>query len=451
MQLFAEITESVATRLGFVAERAKRDKKATFDNLMHLINEESLKASYQQLRKECAVGVDGISWKEYGERLDENIKGLIGRIEKMSYRPQAVRRVYIPKDNGSQRPLGIPAIEDKIVQKAMSWVMEAIYEQDFHEDSYGFRVGKSCHQALKRIDDLIMTKPINHVIEADIKGFFDNVEHAKLVEWLQVRIKDERFVRYVVRFLKAGYFEGEAFKKTERGTPQGGNISPMIANMFLHYVVDEWFAKEMKPRMKGHGYVVRYCDDFIALVQFKDDAGMIHRELKQRLGDNGLMMNEEKTRVIGFGRYEKENAGKYRRKPNTFDFLGFTHYIGVSRQGKFKLSRKTSKKGMRRSLVAMNKWLASICSALPIKEWWRLLAVKLQGHYAYYGVSENSRGIRLYYWRVLGMVYKWLNRRSQKSSMNWEGFQRYLVKFPLPKPRLVHMFYVPYKLCKTTN
>ena len=446
MQLFAEITENVETRLGFVAERAKRDKKATFDNLMHLINEESLKASYQQLRKECAVGVDGTSWKEYGERLEENIKGLVGRIEKMSYRPQAVRRVYIPKDNGAQRPLGIPAIEDKIVQKAMGWVMEAIYEQDFHEDSYGFRVGKSCHQALKRIDDLIMTKPVNHVIEADIKSFFDNVEHAKLVEWLQVRIKDEWFVRYVVRFLKAGYIEKGAFKKTERGTPQGGNISPMIANMFLHYVVDEWFEKDVKPRMKGQGYVVRYCDDLVVLVQYKEDAEMIHREFKQRLADNGLTVNEDKTRVVSFGRYEKVNARRAGRKPNTFDFLGFTHYIGISLRGNFKVGRNTSKKRLRRSLVAMNKWLASIRNALPVKEWWRLLTAKILGHYAYYGVSDNSRGIGVYYWKVIKMVYKWLNRRSQKSSMNWKGFQRYLERYPLPKPKIVHRFYVPYKL-----
>jgi len=397
MQLFPEITENVVTKLGFVAQRAKRDKEATFDNLMHLINEESLKASYQQLRKECAVGVDGTSWKEYGERLDENIKGLMEQIDRMSYRPQAVRRVYIPKDNGAQRPLGIPAIEDKIVQKAMSWVMEAIYEQDFHEDSYGFRVGKGCHQALKRIDDLIMTKPINHIIEADIKGFFDNVEHAKLVKWLQVRIKDERFVRYVVRFLKAGYFENGAFEKTERGTPQGGNISPMIANMFLHYVVDEWFDKAMKPRMKGYGYVVRYCDDFIALIQYKEDAEMIHNELKQRLGDNGLVTNDEKTHVISFGRFERENARRAKRRPNTFDFLGFTHYIGMNRWGKFKLARKTSKKRLRRSLVAMNKWLSSIRNALPLKELWRQLSAKIRGHYEYYGVSDNGRSIGIYF------------------------------------------------------
>lgn len=261
MQLFAELTESVGTKLGYVAERAKRDKRAVFGNLIHHINEESLKASFQQLRKECAVGVDGISWEEYNGKLEENIQGLMGRIKKMSYRPQAVRRVYIPKDNGEQRPIGIPAIEDKMVQKAMSRIMEAIYEQDFHEDSCGFRRGRGCHQALKKINDLFRAKPINHVIEADIKGFFDNVEHGKLIEWLKIRITDDYFVRYVVRFLKSGYMEAEAFKKTERGTPQGGNISPMLANVFLHYVVDEWFEKEIKPRMKGHGYMVRYCDD----------------------------------------------------------------------------------------------------------------------------------------------------------------------------------------------
>ena len=446
MQLFAGMTESMVTKLGFVAERAKRDKSATFDNLMHLINEESLKAGYQQLRKECAVGIDGTSWKEYGERLDENIKGLMERIDRMSYRPQAVRRVYIPKDNGDKRPLGIPAIEDKLVQKTMSWVMEAIYEQDFHEDSYGFRVGKSCHQALKRINDLLMTKPVNHVIEADIKGFFDNVEHAKLVEWLQVRIKDKRFVRYVVRFLKAGYMEEGAFKKTERGTPQGGNISPMIANMFLHYVVDEWFLKNMKPRMKGQGYVVRYCDDFVVLVQRKEDAEMIHKELKLRLGENGLATNEEKTRILSFGRFEKENAQRTGRKPNTFDFLGITHYIGVSRWGNFKVGRKTSKKRMRRSCVAMNRWLASIRNAMPLKEWWKLLMAKMLGHYAYYGISDNSYSLGVYYWQVRRMVYRWLNRRSQKASMNWAGFAKYLELHPLPKPRIVHRFYVPYAM-----
>lgn len=442
MQLFVGMTESVGTKLGFVAERAKRDKSAIFDRVMHHINEESLKASYQQLRKECAVGTDGITWEGYGKQLEENVRGLMIRIKKMSYRPQAVRRVYIPKENGTQRPIGIPAIEDKMVQKAMSWVMEAIYEQDFHEDSYGFRAGKGCHQALKRINDLMMGKPINHVIEADIKGFFDSVGHEKLIEWLKVRITDDYFLRYVVRFLKSGYMETEAFKRTERGTPQGGNISPMLANVFLHYVVDEWFAKEIKPLMKGQGYVVRYCDDFVILVQYKEEAEMILREIKQRLWGNGLETNVEKTKAISFGRYEKENAQRDGRKANTFEFLGITHYIGVTRWGKFKVGRKTSKKRFRRSCVAMNRWLASIRNELPLKEWWKQLTAKMKGHYAYYGISDNYRSIGVYYWRVTRMVYKWLNRRSQKKSMNWEGYSKYLERYPLPRPRIVHRFYI---------
>jgi group II intron reverse transcriptase/maturase len=442
MLLFAELTESVGTKLGFVAERAKRDKTAVFGNLMHHINEESLKDSFQQLKKECAVGVDGISWEEYEKQLEGNIKGLMGRIRKMSYRPQPVRRVYIPKDNGEQRPIGIPAIEDKMVQKAMSWIMEAIYEQDFHEESYGFRTGRGCHQALKRINDLMMGNPINHVIEADIKGFFDNVGHEKLIGFLKIRITDDYILRYVVRFLKSGYMEAEAFKPTEKGTPQGGNISPMLANVFLHYVVDEWFEEEIKPRLKGQGHVVRYCDDFVILVQYKEEAAMILKELKGRLEANGLTAHAEKTQAISFGRYEKENAQRQKRKASTFDFLWITHYIGTSRWGNFKVGRKTSKKRFRRSCVAMNRWLSEVRNRFPLKELWRQLVAKIKGHYAYYGISDNSRSISAYYRRVTVMVYKWLNRRSQRASMNWTEFNAYLKRYPLPMPMIMHKFYV---------
>ena len=442
MQLFVGMTESVETKLGFVAERAKRDKSAIFDRVMHLINEESLKASFQQLRKNGAVGIDGVSWEEYDKNLEANIKGLMGRIRKMSYRPQPVRRVYIPKDNGEQRPIGIPSIEDKMVQKAMSRVMEAIYEQYFHEESYGFRIGRGCHQALKKVNDLMKEKPINHVIEVDIKGFFNNMEHEKLIEWLRIRITDGYFLRYVTRFLKSGYMEAAAFKPTEKGTPQGGNISPMLANVFLHYVLDEWFEKEIKPRLKGQGHMVRYCDDLVILVQHKEEAEMIHRELKARLEANGLEANAEKTQAISFGRYEKENAQRQGRKANTFDFLGITHYIGTTRWGKFKVGRKTSKKRFRRCCVAMNEWLAKTRNAMPLKEWWQQLSAKIKGHYAYYGVSENGRSLNAYHYRVRLMVYKWMNRRSQRKSLSLEEFSDYVKRFPLPMPRIVHKFYI---------
>ncbi len=449
MQLFAEITESMGTKLGFVAERAKREKTAKFGNLMQVVTEEILEASYQQLKKEGAVGMDGTTWKEYGERLKDNIKGLVALMKSMSYRPQAVRRVYIPKADGKQRPLGIPTVEDKMVGKAMSWVMEAIYEQDFHEDSYGFRRGRSQHQALKRINDLITTKPINYVIEVDIQGYFDNVDHRKLIEWLRVRISDDRFLRYVMRFLKSGYMEQGTFHKTESGTPQGGSISPMIANVFLHYVVDEWFEEEMKPRMKGQGYEVRYCDDFVILVQYKEEAEQILRELKQRLADNGLAVSVEKTRLISFGRGEKSLAEQEGRHVNTFDFLGFTHVIGKSSKGNFKVGRRTSGKRFRQKIVAMNQWLSTVRNEKSIREWWRELAVKMQGHYGYYGVSDNSERLEGYYETVIKLVHKWLNRCSQRPSMNWKKFREYLKRHPLPRPRIVHRLYVPYWLCKT--
>lgn len=268
------------------------------------------------------------------------------------------------------------------------------------------------------------------------------MEHEKLIEWLKVRITDDYFLRYVVRFLKSGYMEAEAFKPTERGTPQGGNISPMLANVFLHYVVDEWFEKEIKPRLKGQGHVVRYCDDLVIFVQFKEEAGMIHKELKARLEANGLEANAEKTQAISFGRYEKENAQKQGRKANTFDFLGITHYIGTSRWGKFTVGRKTSKKRFRRSCVAMNEWLATVRNAMPLKEWWEQLIAKIRGHYAYYGVSDNGRSLYAYYRKVRLMVFKWMNRRSQRKAMSWEKFSDYEKRFPLPKPRIVHKLYV---------
>jgi hypothetical protein len=267
------------------------------------------------------------------------------------------------------------------------------------------------------------------------------MEHEKLIEWLKVRITDDYFLRYVVRFLKSGYMEAESFKPTERGTPQGGNISPMLANVFLHYVVDEWFEKEIKPRLKGQGHVVRYCDDLVIFVQFKEEAGMIHKELKARLEANGLEANAEKTQAISFGRYEKENAQKQGRKANTFDFLGITHYIGTSRWGKFTVGRKTSKKRFRRSCVAMNEWLATVRNAMPLKEWWEQLIAKIRGHYAYYGVSDNGRSLYAYYRKVRLMVFKWMNRRSQRKAMDWEKFSDYEKRFPLPKPRIVHKLY----------
>ena len=438
-----ETRRAMETKLGFISQYAASEPQKKFHSIMHHVNEGSLKANFYELGRRRAVGVDGVSWQEYEERLEANIDGLVERMMRMGYRPQPARRVYIPKDDGTNRPLGIPVIEDKIVQKTMSRIMEAIYEEDFHECSYGFRVGRSSHQALKRVSDLIFSKPINHVIEADIKGFFDNVSHKRLIVLVRRRITDKRFVRYLVRFLKAGYMESGILEEAKLGTPQGGNLSPMLANIFLHYVLDEWFEKGVKPRMRGQGYLVRYCDDFVILVQYKEEAEIIMKLLVQRFRKYELELNAQKSGVKSFGRYETENAKGQGRTANTFDFLGFTHYCALSRGGKFKVGRKTSGKKFRKSCKAMGKWLRSVRNEMTLKDIWRVLKVKLRGHYQYYGVSENSKWINIFYLRTEELVYKWLNRRSQKKSFSWEEFQELLRRYPLPKPRLVHNFYAP--------
>lgn len=439
--MLTEAKKEMETKLGFISRCAAREPEKQFTNLMHHVNEGSLKANFYELGRNRALGVDEVSWQEYGEGLDAHVDDLLNRMRRMAYRPQPAKRVYIPKDKDTKRALGLPSTEDKIVQKTMTKIMEAIYEQDFRESSYGYRRGKSCHQALRIVNDLISYRPINHVIEADIKGFFDNVDHTRLVELLKIRIKDEKFLRYIVRFLKAGYIESGVLEESEKGTPQGGNLSPMLANVFLHYVLDEWFEENIKPSLKGQCYLMRYCDDFVVLVQYKEEAKEIANRIRERFKQYGLELNEQKTGVKSFGKYERENARKQQRKANTFNFLGFTHYCTTSRKGRFKVGRKTSAKKFRKSFKEMNMWLKAIRNVVKLKEWWPILRAKMFGYYQYYGVSENSRSIWLYYKRVVEIVYKWLNRRSQKKSFNWTGYKEYLKCYPLPKPRIVHSFY----------
>jgi RNA-directed DNA polymerase len=429
------------TKLGSISQCAAREPVMRFNNLMHHINKGSLKANFYKLGRNRAVGVDGVSWQEYEKDIDANIEELLERMKRMGYRPQAARRVYIPKDKHTKRPLGIPAIEDKAVQRTMAEIMEAIYEQDFHDSSYGFRPNRNCHQALKAVNDLINFKPINHVIEADIKGFFDNVSHEKLIELIKIRISDEKFLRYLVRFLKAGYVDSGMLEETKQGTPQGGNLSPMLANIFLHYVLDEWFEKEVKPHLKGQCYLVRYCDDFVILLQYEEEAKTVMDQLQGRFREYELELHPQKTGTKSFGRYEKENAKKQLRKANTFDFLGFTHYCAVSRKGKFKVARRTSAKKFRKSCRDMNQWLKESRNMMKTRELWPILKTKIRGHYQYYGVSENFKGIDRFYRKVIELALKWLNRRSQKKSFTWAQYRSYLKRYPLPEPCIVHSFY----------
>ncbi|MFI5361979.1 MAG: reverse transcriptase domain-containing protein [Elusimicrobiota bacterium] len=323
----------------------------------------------------------------------------------------------------------------------MTRILQAIYEGDFLDVSYGYRPGLGCHEALKALDRGLMTKPVNFVVEVDIKGFFDHVDHKWLMECLKQRVSDPNFLSLVWRNLKAGVLDDGERQETEEGTPQGSVLSPCLSNVYLHYILDLWFEKKLKKTLRGHAELIRYCDDFVICTRYRSDAVLLLAEIKARLARFGLEVAAEKTRIVEFGRFAKANAEKQGGKPETFDFLGFTHYCSETLKGKFMVGRKTSGKKFRAKLKAMNLWLKTVRNAAPIKEWWPTLKAKLEGHYRYYGVSGNSKSISRYDHWSRRLVYKWVNRRSQKSSYTWEAFTHYLELHPLPKPRIVHNLY----------
>ena len=438
---YTEMENQTLTKLALISERARKEPKLQFTSLAHLLDVGFLRGGYFELGRDRASGIDGVSWQEYGEQLDENLENLVERMKAKRYKPQPAKRVYIPKNDHEKRPLGLPSLEDKIVQKGIARILEAIYEADFLDCSYGFRPKRGCHQALNAVDKTIMTKPVNHIIEADIKGFFDNVSHTWMMEFLGVRIKDPSFLLLIRRFLKAGYLDAGIFVLTERGTPQGGNLSPALSNVFLHYVLDLWFEKKIRPSVRGVCSMVRYADDFVCMVQYQEDAQHIEAALRERFAKFGLELHPEKTQVISFGRYERENAKRQNRRTNSFDFLGFTHYCDSSRKGKFIVGRKTSGKKFRMKCKELNDWLRKIRNYQKTKEWWPTLQAKLRGHYQYYGVSGNMRSLQRFYWLTVRMTLKWLNRRSQRKSFSWKSFHEYLEHYPLPKPRIAHNFY----------
>ena len=332
-------------------------------------------------------------------------------------------------------------LKDKIVQMGVTRILNAIFEPNFLGCSYGFRTGRSCHQALKQLDNAIMTKPVNHIIDADIRNFFDNVDHDWLMKMLEEKIADKNFLRIIKKFLKAGVIEEGELNPTDEGTPQGGLCSPTLSNIYLHYALDLWVEKVIKREMQGYVELVRYCDDFVIVVQYKEEAEKILNLLEERLNKFGLDLSKEKTRLIEFGRYARANAKRNGRKPETLDFLGFTHYCDKTRKGNFKVGRKTRRKKFNEKLKEMNDWLKTVRNMVEIKEWWKVLAAKLRGHYEYYGISGNYASLRSFSIQTLKLVYKWINRRSQKKSMNWKRFVEYLEQFPLPQPTIRRNIY----------
>jgi len=428
-------------KLSSISECARNDPAYEFTSLAHYLNVEFLRDCYKSLNRNKAVGVDRVSWQEYGKELDINLEDLVFRLKRKSYKPLPARRVYIPKGKNEFRPLGIPTLESKIVEKGITRILQSIYEMDFLECSYGFRPKRSAHQALKAVDTAIMKTPVNHIVEADIKGFFDNVNHDMLIDFMSIRIKDNSLLFLIKRFLKAGYVDAGLLEESESGTPQGGILSPILANIFLHHVLDVWFERSVKTHVRGYCGLVRYADDFVCLVQHETEANRIREGLENRFSKYGLTLHPEKTGIFSFGRSERGNARKQNRSTNTFTFLGFTHFCATTRKGHFKVGRKTAKKKFKAKVKEMNIWLKSIRNLLPTKEWWQILKAKLWGHFQYYGVSGNSRSIQQYYFLVLRLVHKWLNRRSQKKKMSWSKMHIYLALYPLPKPKIKHNFY----------
>ncbi len=337
--------------------------------------------------------------------------------------------------------LGIPTLEDKIVQMGIKKILEAIFEVDFRDVSYGFRPGRSCHSALDALDKGIMIKPISYVVDMDIEKFFDTVDHQWLMECLKQRIIDTSLLRLIARFLKAGVMEEGKYLETEKGTPQGSVSSPLFANVYLHYVLDLWFEVKVKKEMKGYIQLVRYCDDFIVCFQYENEAKRFGEMLKERLNKFGLKVAEKKSKIIEFGRYAWERSQSGCKKVETFDFLGFTHYCDRTRKGKFKLGRKTAKKKLQQGLKALNQWLKSVRNQVKLEEWWKVLGQKLRGHYQYYGISGNMNGLRVAYCEVTRLAYMWINRRGQKKSYNWPKFCRFLEYNPLPQPKIYHLTY----------
>jgi RNA-directed DNA polymerase len=437
----ASNSDNLSTRQQRIAELAKRCPQMGFTSLAHHINLEWLYHAYLYTRRDGAVGVDGQTAEDYEANLMKNLKSLLDRAKSGTYRAPPVRRVYIPKGTGSEtRPLGIPTFEDKVLQRAVVMVLEQIYEQDFRTCSYGFRPGRSAHQALEALREKAMRGDGCWLVEVDIRKFFDTLDHAHLRELLRLRVRDGVLLRLIGKWLNAGVLEEGCLTTPKAGTPQGGVISPLLANVYLHYVLDVWFEQEVQPRLKGRAFLIRYADDFVIGFVHEEDARRVLEVLPKRFGKYGLTLHPDKTRLVPFRR---PGAG-FRRSgpleesaPGTFDLLGFRHYWARSRRGFWVVKRKTAPSRFRRAVTTIALW-CRLHRHRPIAEQHRTLSQKLRGHYAYYGITCNYRALRCFYEAVVRTWRRWLSRRSYAAGMPWPRFLTVLQRFPLPPAVVVH-------------
>lgn len=435
--------ENMSPGLSRISERAKEDPECQFFSIAHLLTPEALYAAFVTLRKEASAGVDGLTYQEYAREAEERIRDLHDRLRGKHYRAQPLRRVYIPKEGGKRRPISIPALEDKIVQKATVELLNAIYEQDFQDCSYGGRPGRSAQDALDEIGTVICRQGISYVLEADVTAYFDSIVREQLMELVEKRVRDGSILRLIRKWINAGIIEEGRLTHTETGTGQGQVISPLLANIYLHYVLDVWFEKEVKPRLRGRAYLIRYLDDFVICFQDESDAKRVREVLPKRLGRYGLELHPDKTRLIAFGRKALQAAtqGKGRR-PETFDFLGFTHICAWSRKGRFTVHVRTMGKRCRRSLLRISEWCRRHRHD-PVVEQCKALNRKLLGHYQYYGRPTNYQGIWRFYRAVRRIWRKWLNRRTRGKTLPWPEYAKLLARHPLARPRITRSWIRP--------
>ena len=436
----AQKPSTMSPELQQIAEKARGDRKLQFTSVAHLLTVEALESAWKALKKRSSAGIDGVTATEYEQDLRGHLERLHERLRAGQYVAPPVRRSYVPKEGGALRPIGIPTIEDKIVQAAVARILSAIYEQDFLSCSYGFRPGRSAHDALTALDQAIYRGRVNYVLDADIHAFFDELDKGVLRMFLEHRVKDRSLLRLIAKWLHAGVLEGGVVYHPETGTPQGGVVSPILANVYLHYALDLWAEKVMRRGLRGEFYMVRYADDVVFAFQYPDDAARFAEALRERLGKFGLRLNEAKTRLIEFGRFAESNAARRNQKPATFDFLGFTHICGVSRTGRFKVLRHTASKRLRRAISRVAAWCREHRHlAVPVQ--WRYLCSVLRGHYQYYGVTDNLRSLEAFRLRLCRAWRKWLDRRSQRGHMSWERFAAVLRRYPLPAAWLPRSVY----------
>ena len=423
------------TKLARISQLSREHPNMVFTSIGHLLNKELLQECHKKMEKGKAVGIDGVTKEEYGQNLEENLENLLERLKRKSYKPQPARRVDIPKENGKTRPLSIYSYEDKLVQEALKRVLEAVFEPHFYEEMMGFRPNRGCHKAIQKLNVMLEKRATNYVLDADIQGFFDHIDHAWAIKFIESRIKDPNILRLVKRMLKSGVLKEYQWEATEEGSGQGSVCSSMIANIYMHYVLVWWFKECIQPKLRGYSGLVVYADDFVFCFQYQEEAEKFYDLLKRRMKHFGMTLEENKTRLIEFGKYAERNCAKKGTKPETFTFLGFTHYCSHGKNGKFRVKRKTNKKKFAKKCKEIHRLIRDRRTQ-PLESIIKKLNQILVGYYHYYGITDNIQSLSNFRFRVIRSLFQWLNRRSQKKSYTWKEFNEMLKQYKIAIPKI---------------